>query len=94
MWQEGLTSGNGWIALALVVFAGWRPWRLALGALLFGGVTALGMHLQAAGVRASPFALASLPYLVTVAMLVVMSARRSAGPGAPRALGQPFFDGD
>src|SRR5947207_1121698 len=58
MWQEGLTAGNGWIALALVVFAGWRPWRLVLGALLFGGVTSLGLNMQAAGVHVSPFLLA------------------------------------
>jgi simple sugar transport system permease protein len=91
MWQEGLTAGNGWIALALVVFAGWRPWRLVLGALLFGGVTALGLNLQAAGVHVSPFLLASLPYLATIAVLVLISRRRSE---APAALGKPFFDGD
>lgn len=95
MWQEGLTSGNGWIALALVVFATWRPWRVAIGALLFGGVTALGLWLQTVGVGMSTFALSSLPYLATIVVLVSMSADRQAlRRHAPASLGQPFFDGD
>ena len=95
MWQEGLTSGNGWIALALVVFATWRPGRVAIGALLFGGVTALGLWLQTVGVGVSTFALASLPYLATVIVLVSISADQQAlRRFAPAALGKPFFDGD
>jgi simple sugar transport system permease protein len=95
MWQEGLTSGNGWIALALVVFAGWRPLRVAAGALLFGGVTALGMWLQTLGVSVSAFALASLPYLATVAVLLFTSTdRHGRRRDAPAALGKPFFGGD
>jgi simple sugar transport system permease protein len=95
MWQEGLTAGNGWIALALVVFAAWRPWRMALGALLFGGVTGLGLYLQATGVHISPFVLGSLPYLATIAALVAVSASpQLLRRHAPAALGKPFFDGD
>ncbi len=95
MWQEGLTSGNGWIALALVVFATWRPARVAIGALLFGGVTALGLWLQTVGVGVSTFALASLPYVATILVLVSISADRQAlRRHAPAALGKPFFDGD
>ena len=95
MWQEGLTAGNGWIALALVVFAAWRPWRMALGALLFGGVTGLGLYLQATGVHVSPFVLGSLPYLATIAALVAVSASpQLLRRHAPAALGKPFFDGD
>jgi simple sugar transport system permease protein len=90
MWQEGLTSGNGWIALALVVFASWRPWRLVAGALLFGAVTSLALNLQAAGVAASPFLLGMLPYLATIVALVLISRRNET----PAALGKPFFDGD
>jgi general nucleoside transport system permease protein len=95
MWQEGLTAGNGWIALALVVFAAWRPWRTALGALLFGGVTGLGLYLQATGVHVSPFLLGSLPYLATIAALVAVSASpQLLRRHAPASLGRPFFDGD
>jgi simple sugar transport system permease protein len=93
MWQEGLTSGNGWIALALVVFATWRPLRVAVGALLFGGVTAFGLYLQAVGVRVSTFALGSLPYLATVLVLVIISSNQLAiRRNAPASLGKAFFD--
>jgi len=66
-----------------------------LEALLFGGVTALGLTLQAAGVHISPFALSSLPYLATIAVLVLISSdQRALRRNAPAALGKPFFDGD
>ena len=92
MWQEGLTSGNGWIALALVVFASWRPGRILVGALLFGGVSAFGLYVQAVGVHVSTFALSSLPYLATIVVLVVTSRDRKAlKRNAPASLGQPYF---
>jgi len=66
MWQEGLTSGNGWIALALVVFATWPRRGSPSARCGSGGVSALGLYLQAVGVHVSTFALSSLPYLATV----------------------------
>lgn len=93
MWQDNLTSGNGWIALALVVFATWRVLRLAAGALLFGGVTALGLYFQAISINVSLFALASLPYVATVVVLVVLSHNPAQiRRHAPAWLGKPFFD--
>lgn len=93
MWQEGMTAGNGWIALALVVFATWRPVRVAIGALLFGGVTVLGLYLQAAGFNVSTFALASLPYIATVIVLVIISSdQETVRRHAPAWLGKPFYD--
>lgn len=90
-WTEGMTAGAGWIALALVVFAAWRPWRALLGAYLFGGITVLQINLQAAGVRIPVEYLAMSPYLVTILVLVVMSSGRARGAlSAPGSLGRPF----
>jgi simple sugar transport system permease protein len=93
MWQDNLTSGNGWIALALVVFATWRITRVAAGALLFGGVTALGLYFQAINVKVSVFALSSLPYVATVVVLVLLSRNpHQIRRHAPAWLGKPYFD--
>jgi len=86
-WTEGMTAGAGWIALAIVVFASWRPWRVLLGAYLFGGVTILQLNLQAAGVAIPVEYLSMSPYLITILVLVIIS--RSA-QGAPAALGRVF----
>ncbi len=84
-WTEGMTAGAGWIALAIVVFASWRPGRLLLGAYLFGGVTVLQLNLQAAGAAIAVEYLSMAPYLATIAVLVIMRAGR-----APGSLGQSF----
>jgi general nucleoside transport system permease protein len=84
-WTEGMTAGAGWIALAIVVFASWRPWRLLLGAYLFGGVTVLQLNLQAAGMAIPVAYLSMAPYLATIVVLVMMRAGR-----APASLGQSF----
>ncbi len=86
-WTEGMTAGAGWIALALVVFASWKPWRVLLGAYLFGGVTVLQLNLQAAGLAIPVEYLSMSPYLITILVLVIMSADRSR---APAALGRIF----
>ncbi|MGH2534804.1 MAG: ABC transporter permease [Thermomicrobiales bacterium] len=90
-WTENMTAGRGWIAVALVIFAGWNPARAAVGAYLFGGVEAGQFRLQSAGVDVSSFFLNMLPYLFTIAVLVIAtreSARRRIG--APAALGRPY----
>ncbi len=89
-WTEGMTAGAGWIALAIVVFASWRPWGVLLGAWLFGGVTVLQLNLQAAGLAVPAQILSMSPYLLTIAVLVVMSARARTAAGAPAALGRTF----
>jgi len=85
-WTEGMTAGAGWIALAIVVFASWRPWRLLLGAYLFGGITVLQLNLQAAGSALPVEYLSMAPYLATIAVLVIMRSGR-----APGSLGQIFY---
>jgi general nucleoside transport system permease protein len=87
----GMTAGRGWIALALVVFASWRPARLVVGAYLFGAVSILQLHAQGAGLGIPSQLMSSLPYLATVLVLVVISRTRgTAGSAAPASLGTGF----
>ena len=86
----GMTAGRGWIALALVVFASWRPARLVIGAYLFGAVTILQLHAQGWGVGVPSQFMSALPYLATVIVLVLISRARSGGSTAPAALGTVF----
>jgi general nucleoside transport system permease protein len=90
--QAATTGGRGWIAIALVVFASWRPVRALAGAYLFGAALRANFALQAAGIRVVPAeVLSMLPYLLTIAVLIVLSASDRRGRlGAPAALGTPF----
>ncbi|MEM9524873.1 MAG: ABC transporter permease, partial [Pseudomonadota bacterium] len=91
-WTDGMTSGAGWIALAIVVFAGWRPIRVLLGAYVFGGITVLQLNLQVAGVAIPVEYLSMSPYLITILVLVFISARSGrAALGAPGSLGRVFY---
>ena len=94
LWVEGMVAGRGWIALALTVFATWRPARILLGAYLFGGATMLQLHLQARGVQVGSQFMSMLPYVATIVVLVLIS--RNAGwirLNMPASLGKPFFPG-
>jgi simple sugar transport system permease protein len=92
MWAEEMTAGRGWIALALVVFASWRPWRILLGAYLFGGVTVLQLYAKGAGGIGIPSQVMSmLPYLATIVVLTIIAAGPWKGRlDAPACLGKPF----
>lgn len=88
-WVEGMTAGQGWISLALVIFAAWNPLYAPIGAYLFGGIRVLQYRLQPLGV--SPPLLLSLPYVCTIAALAVFSSERvRRRVGAPAALGKPY----
>lgn len=73
LWQEGMTGGKGWIALALTTFACWKPWRTVAGAFLFGGVTILQLNLQGLGIAVAPQFMAMLPYVATIVVLALIS---------------------
>lgn len=89
-WLENMTAGRGWIAVALVIFALWDPWRALMGSYLFGGIDALGFHLQVMGVHTSIFLLNMLPYIFTIVVLVLVIARKGGRLAAPKALGIPY----
>jgi simple sugar transport system permease protein len=90
-WVENMTAGRGWIALALVVFASWLPWRVVAGAYLFGAVTIAQFHAQAQGIAIPSQFLSALPYLATIVVLVLISSnRRMTMRNTPASLGKPF----
>jgi ABC-type uncharacterized transport system permease subunit len=90
-WVEGMTAGRGWIALALVVFATWKPWRVMIGAYLFGSVTLAQFQAQAAGIAVPSQLLAMLPYLATVIVLAIISRDATMiRLNAPASLGKPY----
>lgn len=91
MWVENMSAGRGWIALALVVFGTWRPWRVFAGAYLFGGITILQLHGQAIGIHVPSQFMTMLPYVATIVVLVLIS--RDAARirlNAPACIGKPF----
>ena len=90
-WSPGMTAGRGWIALALVVFSSWRPWRAVAGALVFGGATVIQLHTQALGFGIPAQLLSAVPYLATILALVLLALLDRRGSAAPASLGAPFF---
>jgi ABC-type uncharacterized transport system permease subunit len=91
LWVENMTAGKGWIALALVVFATWRPLRVLFGAWLFGGMTILQLQGQALGLALPSELLSALPYLATIVVLVIISQNRQMlALHFPASLAKPF----
>lgn len=91
-WQKGISAGVGWIAFALVVFSGWRPWRALFAAYIFGLLTGLNFTFQIIGVNVPGDFLAMVPFAMAILALIVVSARPAAARklGAPAALGEPY----
>lgn len=92
IYQHGLTAGIGWIAVALVIFAGWRPWRALVAAYAFGALRNIAYTLQILGIDASPDLLKAFPFLLTIVVLIFISARPAAARrySAPSALAEPY----
>ncbi len=92
LWAEQMTAGRGWIALALVVFAGWRAGRLLAGSYFFGVLMALELYAKASGFAILPSQFwAAMPYLIAVIVLALLSSRDGKGGKAPACLGKPFI---
>ncbi|HBM80097.1 MAG: ABC transporter permease [Clostridiales bacterium] len=90
-WQENITAGRGWIAVALVIFASWNPFKAILGSFLFGGLDIIGFRIQGTKVAISQYIIDMLPYVVTVAVLVFVSMKKSRKNAPPNGLGNPYF---
>ena len=91
-YQHGISAGLGWIAFALVIFSGWRPWRALVAAYVFGALRNLGFSLQILGVDIPSDVLNVLPFLLTIVAMMVLSARPAAARrfSAPAALAIPY----
>lgn len=94
-WQENVVAGRGWIAIALVIFSSWNPYKAIAGAFLFGGLDIIGFRLQGAGINQIPQSLVDIiPYAVTIIILVVVSMKKSKKNASPKNLGVAYFRED
>lgn len=90
IWIAGMTGGRGWIAVALVIFARWHPWRALWGALLFGGIESLIPHIAAAGIHVPQYFVLMTPYAATLAVMIWVGVTKRWGSDEPGALGEPY----
>ena len=90
-WQENITAGLGWIAVALIIFATWNPYKAVFGSYLFGGLTILGFRLQGAGIHINQYLVDMTPYVVTILVLILVSQGHSVKNAPPKSLGLPYF---
>ncbi|HHY06358.1 MAG TPA: ABC transporter permease, partial [Clostridia bacterium] len=88
-WQENITAGRGWIAVALVIFSAWNPYKALVGSYLFGGLDIVGFRIQGTGFPVSQYFLDMLPYLVTMVVLIIVSMKKSKEKSPPQGLGIP-----
>ncbi|MCX7920637.1 MAG: ABC transporter permease [Clostridia bacterium] len=93
-WKENITAGRGWIAVALVIFTTWSPYRAIIGSYLFGCLDIIGFRIQDLKIKVSPYIIDMLPYIVTIVVLVFISMRKSKENAPPKGLGNPYFRED
>lgn len=94
VWQEDVVAGRGWIAVALVIFASWRPGRALVGAFVFGGLDILGVRLQSMGIGISQYLLDMLPYIVTILIVIISTRKNRKEDMPPGDLSNPYFRED
>lgn len=93
-WQDNVTAGRGWIAVALVIFATWSPYKALMGSYVFGGLDIIGFRLQKYNIKISQYLIDMLPYLVTIIVLVIISMKKSKENAPPSGLGNAYFRED
>lgn len=93
-WQENITAGRGWIAVALVIFATWNPYKSIVGAYFFGALSIAGLYLQKFDIKISLFLIDMLPYITTIIVLIFISLKKVRENSPPKALGEPYFRED
>jgi len=93
-WQENVTAGRGWIAVALVIFSQWNPIKAFFAAIIFGGLDIIGFRLQGLDISVSQYLIDMLPYLVTTGVLILVSIKKSKENKTPADLGVPYFRED
>ncbi len=93
-WQENVTAGRGWIAVALVIFSMWNPYKAMASAYFFGGLDIIGFRIQKYNLPISQYVIDMLPYIATILVLVVVSAKKSKENMAPESLGVSYFRED
>jgi len=91
VWQENVVAGRGWIAVALVIFASWRPAKALLGALVFGALSILGYRLQAMGISVSQYLVDMIPYMATILIVIISTHKNRKEDLPPADLGNPYF---
>jgi len=91
IWQEGMVAGRGWIAVALVIFASWKPMKALFGALLFGGLSIIGFRLQSVGINISQFLVDMIPYVATIVIVILSTHKNRKEDMSPADLGNAYF---
>ncbi len=90
-WQDNVTAGRGWIAVALVIFTSWNAFKAPFGAYLFGGLDIIGFRLQAFDIKISQYFITMIPYIVTIIILIITSVRKLKENAPPKGIGIAYF---
>jgi len=91
IWQDGLIAGRGWIAVALVIFASWKPLKALFGALLFGGLSIVGFRLQIMGINITQYIIDMIPYVATIIIVILSTRKNRKEDRAPADMGKAYF---
>jgi len=90
-WQDNVTAGRGWIAVALVIFATWNPYKALFASYFFGGLSIIGFRLQKFNISVSQYLIDMLPYIVTIVVLIFVSLKKNKNHMPPSSLGNVYF---